>query len=120
MVGGQAMDLEIARDEETRRRGFMFRRSIPDGQGMLFVFPETQALSFWMRNTYVPLDVAYAGEDGVIFQIERMTPLSEDPHPSEQPARYALESPAGWFARVGIRPGATIGLPESVRKPRKE
>ena len=110
------MDVEVAATDEVRRRGLMFRRNLPPGQGMLFVFPETQVLSFWMRNTYVPLDVAYAGDDGVIFQIERMTPLSEDPHPSEKPARYALEAPAGWFAQEGIRPGAVIDLPRSVRR----
>lgn len=115
-VGGRALEVELAATPAARRDGLMFRTSVPRGRGMLFVFKEAELLSFWMRNTLVPLDVAFADETGRIFQIERMEAESEEAHESTRPARYALEVPAGWFRENGITAGAVMELSESIRR----
>ena len=81
---------------------------LPENRGMLFVFPYTTALSFWMMNTFIPLSIAYLDEAGVIINIADMKPQTTDPHPSSRPARYALEMNQGWFAKRGIKAGAKV------------
>jgi uncharacterized membrane protein (UPF0127 family) len=101
--------VEVADRPETRQTGLMYRRQLPEDEGMLFVFEEPETLSFWMRNTYVPLDVAFISTDGEILNIEAMKPLDEGPrYRSMSPARYAIEANRGWFAGKGIRPGHRI------------
>lgn len=103
--------VEVADRPETRQVGLMFRRSLPEDEGMLFVFEEPQVLEFWMRNTYLPLDVAFVSQSGVILNIEAMKPLDEGPrYRSCGPARYAIEANQGWFARRGIGPGAKVSF----------
>jgi uncharacterized membrane protein (UPF0127 family) len=80
----------------------------PENQGMLFVFQKKQPLSFWMRNTKIPLDIAFLADDGTIFQIEPMQPLDEGHHVSREPARFALEVNQGWFSRHQIRVGDRV------------
>lgn len=96
---------EIAVKEEDRSRGFMERKSIPDGTGMLFVFEADQILSFWMKNTPTPLSIAYIDSRGKIRDIFDMTPHSLAPVNSTSRVRYALEVPQGWFTRVGVKTG---------------
>ncbi len=88
----------------------MFREEVPEGTGMLFVFEREEILSFWMKNTYVPLSVAYADRSGRILEIHDMEPESLAPVRSSRPAQYALEVPRGYFERVGIRPGDLIDV----------
>jgi uncharacterized membrane protein (UPF0127 family) len=114
-IGAQALDVEVAATDAARQRGLMFREALPAGRGMLFVFRTNRSLSFWMRDTLVPLDLAFADEEGRIFQIERMAPQSDEPRSSRRPARYALEAPAGWFAEHGLQPGARMTIPDSIR-----
>ena len=102
---------EVARTELERNRGLMFRRSLKAGSGMLFDFVSDQKVSFWMRNTTLPLSVAYLGSDGTIYQILDLTPLSEEPRPSARSVRYALEVPQGWFSQVGLKEGDRFGIP---------
>ena len=97
---------EVARTSEEREMGLMYRESLPDGTGMLFVFPDAQIRSFWMRNTFIPLDIAYMDGELRIVDIQTMDPQTEDSHPSAQPAMFALEVPRGWFERMEIRVGA--------------
>lgn len=99
---------EIARTEAERNRGFMERRHIPDGTGMLFVFENDQILSFWMKNTPTPLSIAFISSDGRIKDLFDMTPYSLAPVQSSGYARYALEVPQGWFMRTGVRSGDTV------------
>ena len=99
---------EVARTEAERNRGFMERRHIPDGTGMLFVFENDQILSFWMKNTPTPLSIAFISSDGRIKDIFDMTPYSLAPVQSSGYARYALEVPQGWFMRTGIQVGDRI------------
>lgn len=112
-LGGKAtVEAELALTEAGREKGLMFRETLEKGKGMLFVFPSEQRLSFWMKNTLIPLSVAYISSDGVIREVHDMTPRSLDPVPSEFSCLYALEVPAGWFKEVGVGPGAKIGIEE--------
>ncbi len=103
--GEISLEVEIASTEEQRNKGLMFRKSLAEGKGMLFVFESDQKMAFWMKNTSIPLSLAYIGSDGTIFQIIDLVPFSEDPQLSQRSIRYALEVPQGWFAKVGIDVG---------------
>lgn len=97
---------EVARTPEEREQGLMYRESLEGGRGMLFVFPDSQIRSFWMRNTFVPLDIAYLDENLRIVDIQAMDPETDEAHPSARPAMFALEVPQGWFEAKGIQVGA--------------
>ena len=100
------VEVEVVATPALRQRGLMFRKELPGGTGMLFVFPQSQPLSFWMRNTLIPLDILYIEDGGRIVRIHENTePLSEKGLPSGAPARFVLEVPGGWTAQVGIREG---------------
>jgi len=97
---------EVADTPALRERGLMFRTEVPDGTGMLFVFDDSQVRSFWMRNTYVPLDIAFMDPAMRIVDIRQMEPESEELTESAAPAMFALEVRQGWFEEQGIEPGA--------------
>ena len=99
---------EIADTYESRQHGFMFRKKIPDGTGMLFVFESDQILQFWMKDTPHPLSIAYISSDGSIRDIFDMTPYSLSDVTSTGYVRYALEVPQGWFKRTGIAVGDRV------------
>lgn len=102
------VNAEIADTYEMRQHGFMERKSIPDGTGMLFVFESDRILSFWMKNTPTPLSIAYIDSNGKIRDIFDMKPLSLSETVSTVSVRYALEVPQGWFEKVGVKIGDTI------------
>lgn len=102
---------EIAEKTEDRNHGFMERKNIPDGTGMLFVFEKDQILSFWMKNTPHPLSIAYIDSKGKIRNIYDMTPYSLSSIISTVSVRYALEVPQGWYKKNGITEGDAIILP---------
>lgn len=102
---------EIAEKPEDRNHGFMGRKTIPDGTGMLFVFEKDQILSFWMKNTPHPLSIAYIDSKGKIRNIFDMTPYSTASIVSTVSVRYALEVPQGWYKKNGINEGDTVILP---------
>ena len=103
---------EVADSDETRRNGLMFRRELPGNDGMLFVFEQPDVQCFWMRNTILPLSIAFIADDGTIVNIEDMAPQTEAPHCAKKPVRYALEMAQGWFAQHGIDAGKKLdGLP---------
>lgn len=102
---------EIAEKPEDRNHGFMGRKTIPDGTGMLFVFEKDQILSFWMKNTPHPLSIAYIDSKGKIRNIFDMTPYSTASIVSTVSVRYALEVPQGWYKKNGITEGDTVILP---------
>lgn len=108
-VGDKSLSVEVVDTAESRAKGLMHRSSLSWGEGMLFVFESEQPLSFWMKNTLIPLDIAYADIDGVIFQIEQMEPQTLTPHPSSRYAKYALEVNHGWFAASVVKIGDKIG-----------
>ncbi len=101
---------EIAEKPEERNFGFMERKIISDGTGMLFIFEKDQILSFWMKNTPHPLSIAYIDSKGKIRDIFDMTPYSLASVVSTVSVRYALEVPQGWFDKVGIKKGDLVSL----------
>lgn len=116
-IDGHVIDAEVAATHAHRQTGLMYRFSLPPEAGMLFVFAVPQQQSFWMRNTYVPLSIAFIAADGRIVNIEDMTPHDERLKFSTAPVLYALEMRKGWFAQKGIRAGAKVeGLPPASRE----
>jgi uncharacterized protein len=107
-IKGQRVVAEIAATEATRTTGLMNRFSLQPDHGMLFIFQQPQMLAFWMKNTYVPLSIAFIGADGRILNIEDMAPQTENTHPSRGQALYALEMKKGWFAQHGIGAGDPV------------
>ena len=116
-AGMHLIRAELAADDPSRMRGLMFRKSLGPNQGMLFVFDEATTHCMWMKNTEVPLSVAFLDEQAQVINIADMTPHSEESHCAERPARYALEMQRGWFAARGIKPGFAIrGIVRPSRK----
>jgi uncharacterized protein len=106
------VEVEIADDEAEQRRGLMERTELAENAGMLFVFDREAPRSFWMRNTLIPLSIAYIAADGRIVDIQDMQPLDETSHPSAEPAQYALEVNQGFFAERGIEVGDVVEVPD--------
>ncbi|MCI1208511.1 MAG: DUF192 domain-containing protein [Treponema sp.] len=104
------VSVELALTPEEQQNGFMNRRKIPDGTGMLFVFKNDQILNFWMKNTPTPLSIAYIDANGKIRDIFAMQPYSLAPVTSTVSVRYALEVPQGWFKKSGISIGDMLEL----------
>jgi len=107
-AGGQSIKAEVAADDATRQQGLMFRTKMSKNDGMLFVFSELGYHAMWMRNTLIPLSVAYMDEAGKILSIHEMLPQTENPHQAAGPARYALEMNAGWFTNHKVNVGDAI------------
>jgi uncharacterized membrane protein (UPF0127 family) len=99
------LNVELALSEEEQSQGLMYRERLSDGQGMLFVFGRDKLASFWMKNTLIPLSIAYINSDGSILEIHDMRPEDLSLIRSSRSVRYALEVPQGWFGRAGIGPG---------------
>ncbi|MBN8282441.1 MAG: DUF192 domain-containing protein [Zoogloea sp.] len=107
-AGMYRVEAEVAATQENRMTGLMQRRSMPANQGMLFVFTQSQRHCMWMKNTLLPLSVAFLDDEGRILNVEDMQPQTEDNHCAARPARFALEMNLGWFRQKGIRPGQKI------------
>ncbi|MDT4826398.1 putative ACR [compost metagenome] len=113
-AGMYAIQAEVAATPAAREQGLMYRKSMAPNGGMLFVFEQKAGHCFWMRNTELPLSIAFLADDGTIVNIEDMAPRSENNHCPKAAIRYALEMNQGWFAQKGIRAGAKIGgLPQA-------
>jgi uncharacterized protein len=112
-VGSHSLKVEVVANDADRARGLMFREKLGRDDGMLFVFPELGYHSMWMKNTLIPLSVAFIAPDGVILNILDMEPHSLDSHMSAGPALYAIETNVGWFKGKGIKAGDKVtGLPK--------
>jgi hypothetical protein len=116
-AGFHRIEAEVASDSQNRQIGLMNRKAMPAQRGMLFVFTEKNTHCMWMRNTFIPLSVAFIDDQGVIINIEDMQPQTENNHCAKVPARYALEMNLGWFARRAIKPGAKLGGIEKAPRP---
>jgi uncharacterized membrane protein (UPF0127 family) len=110
-LAGTEFTVEVADTQETRARGLMFRASMPETAGMLFVFDRDAQQNFWMENTDIPLSLAYISRAGEIREIFDMTPRSRRAVPSTFSVRYALEVNQGVFQKLGIGPGSMIVIP---------
>ncbi len=108
------LTVEIANRSDQHQRGLMFRESMDELAGMLFVFRGDRTGGFWMRNTLIPLDIAYLGADGTVLEIVYGVPLSLENLTPSQPYRYTLEVNGGWFARQGFGVGDRVAIPAGV------
>jgi len=120
-IGEKTVTVEIADTDEKRARGLMFRKSLPKDHGMLFVFDSEQVLSFWMKNTLIPLSIGFFDKDKKLIDIQEMVPaVAGDMFPrtykSSKPAMYALEMEKGWFSENGIKLGATFSFVSSGKQ----
>ena len=109
---GSNVDLlvEVADDAAERNKGLMLRESLPDDQGMLFVFEDESQHGFWMKDTLIPLSIAFIEGEGVVIDIQDMEPRDETIHKPDEPYLYAVEANQGWFARNGIEPRSQVRL----------
>lgn len=105
---------EVANTYDSRAQGLMHRKNLAANDGMLFVFPQSAQHCMWMRNTLIPLSVAFLDEQGRIINVEEMSPQTEDNHCASKPARFALEMNVGWFKNRGLGQGVSlIGIEKS-------
>lgn len=104
-VGGVPAEVEIADTDALRQRGLMHREALPENHGMLFVYADAAVRSFWMRNTEIPLDIAFIDGNGYVVNIEQMEPHTDRNYYSQGPMMYALEMELGWFEKNGVGPG---------------
>jgi hypothetical protein len=112
-IGVHLIQAELAATQESRNRGLMFREKLGQNEGMVFRFPAPRQVCMWMKNTLIPLSVAFIGDDGRIINIEDMRPQTTNEHCSQQVARYALEMRQGWFKQRNIKAGELVsGLPK--------
>ncbi len=107
-IGIHRIQAEVAHTPESRAQGLMHRKSLAGNNGMLFVFPQTAIHCMWMRNTLIPLAVAFLDEKGRLINIAEMLPQTEDTHCAAQPAKFALEMPSGWFKQRGLNVGSLL------------
>jgi uncharacterized membrane protein (UPF0127 family) len=109
------LKIEIAHDSQERQQGLMYRKKMADNEGMLFIFEYPEPQSFWMRNTYIPLDIIYLNEKFVVVTVLKNIPtLNDDPRPSGVPAQYVVEINAGLSDKHGIKPGCTVSWADFV------
>ena len=116
-VGKDTYQIEIARTREEQTKGLMYRETIKPDEGMIFIYNQDRKLSFWMKNTLVPLSIAYISKDGIIKEIYSMKPESLTPVKSIHSVRYALELPLGSFEKSGASVGDRIILPPLITDP---
>lgn len=104
-AGMHLIDTQLALTDQQRAIGLMFRKEMPQTEGMLFIFEHASQQCFWMKNTLLPLTAAFVADDGTIINLADMAPQTTDSHCSKQPVRYVLEMNQGWFAKKGIKAG---------------
>jgi uncharacterized membrane protein (UPF0127 family) len=108
-AGMHLIRAEVAADNATRMQGLMHREALGANAGMLFIFDEAATHCMWMKNTLIPLSVAFIDEGGTIINIADMQPQTEQSHCAATPAVFALEMTKGWFAQRGVKPGMKLG-----------
>ncbi len=109
IAGSLHVKVELARSDPDRQRGLMWRRSLEPGRGMLFLFEQPQPLKFWMKNTYIPLDMIFLSGDRRIVGIEENAePLTTQPRGPDAPSQFVLEVPGGWARAHGVEPGMAV------------
>jgi len=109
-INGRPLEVEIARTKKQREKGLMFREELGWNEGMLFIFPEEQLLSFWMKDTSIPLSIVFLDGSGVVVDIYDMKPFSLDPVRSSRKCRFAIEVNQGFFSEAGLSRGDSIDL----------
>jgi uncharacterized membrane protein (UPF0127 family) len=110
-AGMHLIQVQVAQDYEQRQIGLMWRKEMPQNEGMLFVFEQPAVQCFWMRNTLLPLTAAFVSDDGTIVNLADMKPQNDDSHCSKKPVRFVLEMNQGWFAKRNIQAGFKLTGP---------
>ena len=110
-AGMHLLQVQLAQDFEQRQIGLMWRKEMPQNEGMLFVFEQAGVQCFWMRNTLLPLTAAFVADDGTIVNLADMKPMNDNSHCSHKPVRYVLEMNQGWFAKRNIQAGFKLTGP---------
>ena len=110
-AGMHLIQVQLAQDFEQRQIGLMWRKEMPQNEGMLFVFDQSAVQCFWMRNTLLPLTAAFVSDDGSIVNLADMKPMNDDSHCSKKPVRFVLEMNQGWFAKRNIQAGFKLSGP---------
>ncbi|HEX5008876.1 MAG TPA: DUF192 domain-containing protein [Planctomycetota bacterium] len=114
-VAGRPVHVELALDDAAREHGLMHRTALADDAGMLFIFPDEQVRTFWMKNTLIPLDITFLTTNGTLINVGHGTPGVEVPGVwSDAPARMVLELRAGWSADHGFKPGDRVEVPQEL------
>lgn len=108
IAGQHVINAELAQTPDERSTGLMFRKTMPTSDGMLFIFEQPGVQCFWMKNTLLPLSVAFIGDDGSVVNIDEMQPEMLDSHCSAKPVRFVLEMNKSWFDSRGVKPGTRI------------
>jgi len=109
-INGRYLEVEVARTKKEREKGLMNRKSLGWNEGMLFVFDDDQYLSFWMKNTSIPLSIAFLDKNGIVTDIYSMKPFSLEPVVSSRKCRYAIEVNDGFFEECGLKIGDRIEI----------
>jgi uncharacterized membrane protein (UPF0127 family) len=107
-AGMYQIDTQVAQTPDQRSMGLMFRKEMPQHEGMLFVFEQPATQCFWMKNTLLPLTAAFVADDGTIVNLADMKPQTTDSHCSEKPVRFVLEMNQGWFSKKGLKAGSRL------------
>lgn len=117
-AGMHRIEAQLAASAQERQIGLMFRREMPQHEGMLFVFEQSATQCFWMKNTPLALTAAFVADDGTIVNLADMQPMTEDSHCSARPVRFVLEMNQGWFAKKGLKAGSKLtGRPFQPARP---
>ena len=117
-AGMHRFDAQVAQAPQERQMGLMHRRTMPQHEGMLFVFEQPGTQCFWMKDTLLPLTAAFVADDGTIVNLADMQPHAEESHCSAKPVRYVLEMNQGWFDKKGLKAGSQLrGAPFSAQRP---
>jgi uncharacterized membrane protein (UPF0127 family) len=115
-AGMHRIDAQVAQTPAQRSTGLMYRKEMPQHEGMLFIFEYPSQQCFWMQNTYLPLTAAFLEDDGTIVNLADMKPRTTDSHCSAKPVRYVLEMNQGWFAKKGLKAGTRLAGPPFERR----
>src|SRR4051812_27615391 len=107
-AGMHQIEAQVAQTPDQRQTGLMYRKQMPQHEGMLFVFDEPSVQCFWMKNTLLPLTAAFVADDGEVVNLVDMKPQTTDSHCSARPVRFVLEMNQGWFAKRGVKAGARL------------
>ena len=110
-AGMHQIEAQVAQTPDQRATGLMHRKEMPQHEGMLFVFEQPTQQCFWMKNTLLPLSIAFLADDGTVVNVAEMAPQTLESHCSHKPVRYVLEMNTGWFAKRGVKPGSKIAGP---------
>ena len=118
-LGSKTFTLEVAADDPSRQHGLMQRDSMPSDHGMIFVFAESQRLSFYMKNTRIPLDIVFVGPDRAVVSIKQMKPYDLSTTSSDYGAKWAIELNKGAASEAGVKVGDVVEIPDGATRPKQ-